>query len=184
MDVLHELHLRNLLFQYFIRNPAMTEQQQPHPRQSEIDAFKTDALGKLAAYSLRFAEFVRTPGSPAIHNFDGDKRHVYMLTALATSNVIKSDAIAADEVIAVKYFYCHWIEMVARQGGEINEQIRTVVLDAELNAYGFVAGGVVSSIQQMVDNFGLEPFDPPIPVKKVIQRTRAGFNTTMLVPTF
>lgn len=132
----------------------------------------------------RFAHFIRNPGSPPIHNFDGDQRQQYMLAALACSNVIKSDEVGPDDVIPVRYFYMHWVEMVAKTGGEINSNIRTVIIDPERNCYGFVSGGVVNSVEQMVGAFGMQPFNPPIAVKKVEQKTRQGFRTVMLVPTF
>jgi hypothetical protein len=149
----------------------------------EIDNALLSSLSIREA-SKRFADFTANEGSPPIHNFSGTPMQIYQLTALACGPSIKGDDIKPDDVIPVSYFYCHWVDFTDPKTNTSKPGIRTAVITTDRTVYSFSAGGVVSSIQQMIDAFGGKMFDPPIQVKRIEQRTRAGFRTTMLVPIF
>ena len=128
------------------------------------------------------AAFLANEASPPIHNFSGDAMAVWRLTAKATGLTLKSDDIVAGAAIGIKYFYMHYVEMVAREGDKINSVVRTALIDADGTAYSFVSTGVAQGIMQLVQSLGSGPYDPAVRVQLQEIRTRHGHRTLLLVP--
>ena len=107
-----------------------------------------------------------------VHNFSGDAIEQWRLTCFATGVECKPGAEIVDQVFGLKYWFVHEIEL-ANDRGQMNKALRTVLIDASGNAYGFVSSGIYKALQLMVSHLGREAFDPPLPII-VRSRKNAG----------
>lgn len=116
------------------------------------------------------------------HNFDGDKLAVWKLTALACGSTVKGFDDLPKDPIVVKYYYAHPVEMTDDKTGEIRETIRCVLITTDNQAYGFVSDGIALDLARLANVFGNRPFDPPIPLKVSVVKTRQGFRMYKIDP--
>lgn len=107
-----------------------------------------------------------------VHNFSGDAIEQWRLTCFATGVECKPGAEIVDQVFGLKYWFVHEIEL-SNDRGQLNKALRTVLIDASGNAYGFVSSGIYKALQLMVSHLGRESFDPPLPII-VRSRKNAG----------
>jgi hypothetical protein len=128
------------------------------------------------------AAFMKDTSHLAVHNFTGDQMRIYQMTALATSGGIRSKDIPPDAVVSVKHWYMHWIEMMNGNTGDTQDQIRVALITPANEVYGFVSSGIAQAVLQMVEAFGVKPFDPPIDVNVKRMETRRGMTMLTLVP--
>jgi hypothetical protein len=76
------------------------------------------------------------------------------------------------------HFYAHLVDLRSDKGGEIVPAIRVVLVNPARETLGFVSDGVVDSLDLIRSVLGDGPYDPPIPVRVVRQKTR-GQNTVL-----
>lgn len=143
--------------------------------------------GQLAALDAGMQTLTEMLGEAAglvVHNFDGDKNNQFRLESLC----LNGELLRKEEVMStpfdVKYAYLHTITIAGNQPGELIDAVRTVLIDPDYNAVGFVSAGVAMGIYRAFVQYGRVPFDPPLRVRVANKRTRKGFNITTLVPVF
>jgi len=159
----------------------MKEEAIIHPSDHPMPADPT-ATASVSITPSDVAAFMKDPSHPSVHNFVGNKMRIYQMTALATAGGIRSRDIPPDAVLAVKHFYMHWVEMQNSSTGDAQDQIRVALITADNEVYGFVSTGVAQAVLQMVEVFGVVPFDPPLEVQVRRMETRRGMTMLTLVP--
>lgn len=112
-------------------------------------------------------------GGAPVSNFDGDTMHKWKLRSIATGAGCKSFGDLPPGGIDLKYFFAHRIEMVSSRGGEIIEPIRVVLIDSDLNAYGFVSDGIPKDLDGIIQDFGWGPWCLPVNVTVTMGETRS-----------
>lgn len=135
-------------------------------------------------------EFVPVPsigkmlenGAANIHNFVGDRESTYKFVAKACGpDTIRSKE-SIDKVIDIKYYLAHNVEMVDRKAGEIQDQIRIVLVTKDDKFYSFVSGGIVGAIDLIRSTFGDVPWETELRHRVVEHQTRSGMTMLSLVP--
>ena len=104
--------------------------------------------------SSELANFESSPSS--IHNFDGDALQNWRLTAFATGGSCRDGYTIIGQNFALKYWFCHGVEFIKEDGSKV-KAIRTVLMDATGDAYGFVSEGVYESLRLLVQHLGESP---------------------------
>lgn len=117
----------------------------------------------------------------SISNFDGDARKKMVLDLLANTSKCSKGEKADGRTFAIKYFAFKRTEWEGK-GGQLNQAVRTVILDEDLNALDFSSDGVAQSIALIVRRLGLVPFNPPVKVKIRHRDMPSGHVMFDLVP--
>lgn len=118
----------------------------------------------------------------AVHNFTGTPREVWKLTTLATGPKCGKLEDVNGKVIKVKHVYLQAIPDFVKQGGEVADMLRTVLIDVDGNAYATMSVVVAQEGYNMLKTLGYAPFDPPIDLEVVQSRTRKGTRMFSIVP--
>lgn len=117
-----------------------------------------------------------------VHNFDGDAREIWRMSAFATAGQTKAKEDAFGVTIPVKWIYCHMVQIRDVETGEISDGVRTVLMTPDKECYAFASDGIAQSVADIFRTFGFKPFDPPLELKVLPIKTRAGWQTLKLVP--
>jgi len=80
----------------------------------------------------------------------------------------------------VKYYYAHATEMTDQRTGEVTERVRLVLVSPEGETTSFVSFGVIHSLDTIRRYLGDGPYDPPLKVKVVRDKTRSGGEVAKL----
>lgn len=113
------------------------------------------------------------------HNFPRDPREQGRLRFLACSDTDRrADDIGPEDVLEVRYYYAHMVEIVD-DGGEVNRVPRTVLILKDNSTVGFVSEGVFSSVANLHIMSQGKPFDPCLPVKLVKKKAKRGTVLTL-----
>lgn len=120
--------------------------------------------------------------APSFNNFPADKVQAYRLTALACGPLCEKYDKMPKEGIDLRYYYCHRVEMVAATGGEIITPIRTVLIDKDDKAYGFVSDGLPKELDTLRQVFGDGPYTEPMRITVDKIGTRKGYSTYTISP--
>jgi len=78
-----------------------------------------------------------------------------------------------DQPFGVVYWHASHYEYVDQQTGEISERVRLVFVDAAGETYSTSSVGVIGSLDRIRRYMGDGPYDPPLTVMCVAQRTRS-----------
>jgi len=119
----------------------------PTEEQTKEDVNPADASAELDKFDS---------SSAAIHNFDGDALHNWRLASFATSGSCREGNTIIGQNFALKYWFCHGVEVTKEDGSRV-KAIRTVLMDATGDAYGFVSEGVYESLRLLVQHLGESP---------------------------
>lgn len=84
------------------------------------------------------------------------------------------------EVIEMVNVAAHPVELVDENTGELVQSLRTVIIDKNGKNYDAVSQGIASSLQKIFAIVGNAPFNPPLKIKVVEQKTRKGFKTNTI----
>jgi Phage Single-stranded DNA-binding protein len=103
-----------------------------------------------------------------------------MLTKLHGKAELEVDDLQGKPFL-MKWFYAHKVELRSDKGGEVVDAIRVVLVDPDRRTLGFVSDGVVDSLDLIRSILGDGPYDPPIPVRVVRQKTRGGNSVLRLI---
>lgn len=109
-----------------------------------------------------------------VTNFPSDKMLRWKLTSIACGGDCKRFEDMPDGEMALKYFYCHKVEMVRPNGGEIIEPIRTVLMSPDHTCYGFVSDFLPREIDNLRQLWGHGPWEEPLLIKISKFATRKG----------
>lgn len=96
-------------------------------------------------------------------------------------DVMPSDKFPLDGV-TLKYVYCHGVEVTSREGGEVIDAVRTVLVDTNDKAYGFVSDGIFKSAIGLMRAYKFGAITPALKVKVASIKTRNRNTMLMLVP--
>jgi hypothetical protein len=158
----------------------MSSQEQPTPAASTEIIAPDSVVSKLAP--SQFERLLGDRAIPAIHNFVGDDMQQWRMTALATNGQHGRIEDARGLTISLQFFYLHPIQVNGPTPGEIIDTVRCVLFDDKGKSWAFVSEGIASSIAQMCEAIGMGPWSPPILVKIIEGKTRAGRNFYTMVP--
>jgi hypothetical protein len=126
----------------------------------------TSALDKLAMLSN---------GSGIVSTIQGSD----LESRKATLNAVTNATPVADKLgETINLVHCVFQAVsVADDKGELNETVRTILLDADGNAYSAVSDGLIGSLRDVFGIMGQPSTWPePLPVKVVEKRGRSGFR--------
>lgn len=84
------------------------------------------------------------------------------------------------EVLEITDVAAHPVSLVDENTGEVVDALRMVVIDKEGKNYDAVSQGIASSFQKIFAIVGPAPFNPPLKIKVVEQKTRKGFKTNTI----
>lgn len=84
------------------------------------------------------------------------------------------------EVIEMVNVAAHPVELVDENTGELVRSLRTIIIDKNGKNYDAVSQGIASSLQKVFAIVGSAPFNPPLKIKVVEQKTRKGFKTNTI----
>lgn len=113
-------------------------------------------------------------GGPELHNFDGTTQDKWRLTALATGPETKSADDCVGQIINVRYFFVHPVEISGNTPGEFSRALRSVLITPDHDCYAFVSNVLARDLARMVRTFGLRPWEPPIAVQVVKSKAKVG----------
>lgn len=126
------------------------------------------------------AEVLGRNAALSIDNFPTDKMERWEMTAIANSSEpLKYDDLES-RPIAIKWFYAHPVT-IEKPGGELVDATRVVLFDAEKIPVAFVSAGIAKGLGQIINIFGMGPYNPPLVVKIARTATRNG-HTYNIVP--
>jgi len=121
-------------------------------------------------------------GGPSLDNFDGQPNEKWKLKALATGPHCKTFDDIGDRELEIRYFYVHPIRLDGATLGEYVDTLRTVLIDANGDAFAFVSTVLARDLANMVQTFGLQPWNPPIRVKITVSPGKSGHKFYNIVP--
>lgn len=150
---------------------------QQHPAQPIVDAMQPAAAqqpNQPAAQSKTIEAQLQIDHLPSVNNFDGDKVNQWRLTSLACGGGCRDFAAMDGKPIDLKYYYCHQIEIVRQESGEIINPIRCVLIDKGGNAYGFVSEYIARELDTIIEIFGPGPYTEPMSIIVKQVNTRKG----------
>jgi len=108
-------------------------------------------------------------------------------SAIRIYNAINNKGESLDDqqgkILEIVNVAAHPVTLVDETTGEVNEALRTILIDKDGKNFDAVSQGVASSLQKIFAIVGPAPFDPPLKLKVVQQKTRKGYkvNTIELV---
>lgn len=118
----------------------------------------------------------------AMHSFKGSKVEQYRMIAKACGPDVGKSKDCINKVIAVANYYCHKIEIVREEDGEVRDCIRCVLIEPDGKAWAFVSDGIAKEIARIIDVFGAGPYNPPVKVEVKQIQTRNNRSTLSLLP--
>jgi len=153
------------------------------PLKAEAEAMENVGLPAISTQQRQLlSDVLGELSGPTLHNFTGDRREVWKLTAKATG----PDVIVSDEAtlvpIDIRHFLVHTVRIAKETPGEFVDAIRTVLIQPDGKQYAVVSDGVARDLAGLIHTFGMGPYDPPIEVQITPVRTRKGFKTYRLMP--
>lgn len=112
----------------------------------------------------QLATIVGLPGSLWTSFVKGDRSQMLVMgKALTNPDVELAEYI--DKPIQLVHLLLHKCNTVNKQTGEIEEFVRSVLIDADGVSYATGSDVVSRTLAQFVAMFGLPPYNPPLPVK-------------------
>lgn len=81
---------------------------------------------------------------------------------------------ARDIPFPMKWYYCHLVPLVNNATGEVDDRIRVVLISPEGETLACMSAGVIDSLDMIRRFEGDGPYDPPIPVRFTLQKTRSN----------
>lgn len=125
--------------------------------------------------------FDRPDSQPAaISNFSGDAEEQWRMTAAAMGPSCGEGQDILDQTFPLRYWLCHEVFVNNPERGP-TKCVRTVLIDPQGNAYGFVSGGVYDSLRYLVQCLGPGPYDPALLIV-VKSRTKGNRRFYMIEP--
>ena len=78
-----------------------------------------------------------------------------------------------DQPFDVVYWHASYYEYLDQQTGELSDRVRLVFVDAAGATYSTSSVGVIGSLDRIRRYMGDGPYDPPLTVMCIAQRTRS-----------
>ncbi len=103
---------------------------------------------------------------------------------IAIYNAINNKGESLDDyknkVLEVVDVAAHPVSLTDENTGEVVDALRMVVIDKDGKNYDAVSQGIASSFQKIFAIVGPAPFNPPLKIMVVEQKTRKGFKTNTI----
>lgn len=113
-------------------------------------------------------------------NFTGEPEDMWRMTAAAMGPSCGDGEKILDQTFALRYWLCHEVVINNPEKGP-QRCVRTVLIDASGDAYGFVSAGVYDSLKYLVQCVGPGPYDPPLLIV-VKSRSKGSRRFYMIEP--
>ena len=105
-------------------------------------------------------------------------------SAIKIYNAINNKGESLDEnkgkILEIVNVAAHPVNITDETTGEIVEALRIIMVDKNNTNYDAVSQGIASSLQKIFGIVGQPPFNPPLKLKVVEQKTRKGFKTNVI----
>lgn len=97
------------------------------------------------------------------------------LLAVSGDADLSADDVAG-EVLQVRWWYAHPVEITDDHGECLPPAVRVVLIDERNRTISFVSGGILRSLSVLVGVFGDGEWSPPLPLIVRACKTRRGFR--------
>lgn len=142
----------------------------------EIEA--RDEIGTL----LTVADFANPANSNIFTTIEGTDRKSKVAVYNAISAPDKKIAECIGEVIEIKDFVVHEVQVLDENTGELTNLLRTVIISTDGTSYEAVSIGIANSLQRLITFLGKpSEWDEPVKVKIKQKKTRNGDNKVTLL---
>jgi len=101
-----------------------------------------------------------------------------VVNAMVGSALHGSDLVNTN--IPVRHALIHVVQLSDPETGEVTDAPRTILIDPDGVSVSFVSLGVIGSLKKIIKSMGAPPWNPPLVIKPIRQRTRKGFDTIIL----
>ena len=105
-------------------------------------------------------------------------------SAIKIYNAINNKGESLDEnkgkILEIVNVAAHPVNITDETTGEIVEALRIIMVDKNNTNYDAVSQGIASSLQKIFGIVGQPPFNLPLKLKVVEQKTRKGFKTNVI----
>ena len=137
-----------------------------------------DEIGTL----LTVADFANPANSNIFTTIEGTDRKSKVKVYNAISAPDKKIAECIGEVIEIKDFVVHEVQVLDENTGELNNLLRTVIISSDGTSYEAVSIGIANSLQRLIAFLGKpSEWDEPVKVKIKQKKTRNGDNKVTLL---
>ena len=116
------------------------------------------------------------------HNFNGSQDEQWAMAAKCAGSDCENASEHINQVLCIKYWYHHRVEITDQDTGEIRECDRVVLISADGEFISFVSAGVMAGLQLIRQFKGDGPYDPAVRVKLKQNLTRSGHTINDLEP--
>ena len=142
----------------------------------EIEA--RDEIGSL----LTVADFANPANSNIFTTIEGTDRKSKVAVYNAISAPDKKIAECIGEVIEIKDFVVHEVQVLDENTGELTNLLRTVIISSDGTSYEAVSIGIANSLQRLIAFLGKpSEWEEPVKVKIKQKKTRNGDNKVTLL---
>ena len=145
------------------------------PATPEIE--KRDEIGSM----LTVADFNNPQAHSIFTTIEATDRKAKIAVYNAISAPEKKIAECIGEVITVKDFVVHDVTVLDERTGELNNLLRTVLIDVNNVSYEAVSTGVANSLQRLITFVGKPSAEEPITFKIKQKKTRNGDNKVTIL---
>lgn len=137
-----------------------------------------DEIGTL----LTVADFANPANSNIFTTIEGTDRKSKVAVYNAISAPDKKIAECIGEVIEIKDFVVHEVQVLDENTGELTNLLRTVIISSDGTSYEAVSIGIANSLQRLIAFLGKpSEWEEPVKVKIKQKKTRNGDNKVTLL---
>ena len=131
---------------------------------------------------LTVADFSNPANSNIFTTIEGTDRKSKVAVYNAISAPDKKIAECIGEVIEIKDFVVHEVQVLDENTGELTNLLRTVIISSDGTSYEAVSIGIANSLQRLIAFLGKpSEWDEPVKVKIKQKKTRNGDNKVTLL---
>lgn len=138
-------------------------------------------VNKADIASTSALEALNNPGASFFCSIENDGSRA---AKIAIYNAINNKGESLDdhkgEVLNIVNVAAHPVTLVDETTGEAVNALRMVLVDESGRLFDAVSQGIASSMEKIFAIVGPAPFDPPLAIKVVEQKTRKGFKTNTI----
>ena len=134
-----------------------------------------------SALAERFDSLVTHGEGGAIHNYAGTSEQMFIFTSKCTGSEVLPGGEHVGDIIGLKYWYVFPVQFEDGMG-EITTGLRTVLVAADGQTYGFGSSGIAASLLRVVQAYGAGPWEQPIALRISQTQTRKGRRFFRLEP--
>ena len=144
----------------------MSPQSEPKTQHELMKELHEAETKSLATLSKEFAEAgIMTKGHVGSwNNFDGDDTRQWTMQNYCRSTNVQDAKEWINKEFKIKYWLVWAITLIDKETGELVDTYRSVIIQPDKTAIGFVSEGIVRSLQLLVAQFGDKMLEDPVTV--------------------